>query len=615
MTRKSKPIELLAPAGNREIGTAAINSGADAVYIGAPRFGAREAAGNSLRDIEALAAYAHIYYAKVYVALNTLLYDHEINAARQLVHQLYEAGIDGLIIQDPGLLELDLPPLPLFASTQMHNTTAEKVLFLEKAGFQRVILARELALEQIRAIRRTTTIDLECFVHGALCVGYSGQCALSYALGGRSGNRGQCAQPCRRRYRLDDNSGKELVGSRYLLSLKDLNLSKYLAQLIDAGISSFKIEGRLKDRAYVVNTVAFYRQKLDRILAKTNTPKSSSGSCRYTFTPDPDKTFTRGFTDYFIQERNSGTTSWETPKSRGERIGTVTQTKQNSFFLKTNKQLRSGDGICFLDRQERLQGSLINKVQGSQIWPAKIEHISAGTHIFRNQDHHFLKQLEKASALRRIELEITLTDTPQGFCARALDQDGNSAEAVVQTPHQPADKPEPARRTIEKQLRKLGDSNFICTELIINLNSDLFIPVSTLNQLRRDVIAALVTVREHNRPRAETAHPKNDFPYPRQEHPACDNVLNKLAEQFFRRHGATDITPAVESASDLHGKKVMTSKYCIRFHLGLCSRDALGADIREPLSLVDEKDRRFPLRFNCRDCSMELFYDYIGEEE
>ena len=382
---------------------AAINCGADAVYLGAVRFGARENAGNSLADIDALTRHAHKYWAKVYVTVNTLLRDDELPQALQLIERLYQTGIDGLIIQDVGLLECDLPPLPLIASTQMHNHSAERVAFLEGVGFQRAILARELSLEEIAEIRRRTSrIELECFIHGSLCVCYSGQCYLSYALGGRSGNRGQCAQPCRLPYSLLDAGGNVLARNRHLLSLRDLNQTDHLRALIASGVSSFKIEGRLKDKAYIMNVVAHYRAHLDALLAGMGLRKSSSGAAVIDFTPDVRKTFNRGYTSYYLHGRSEEVASPDTPKMVGEPIGTVIAVTPRAFTLDVEAPLHNGDGLCFFDTAGELCGTLVNAVQGRLVTPQNMDGIVKGMRIFRNHDHDFLTKLAKARAERQL---------------------------------------------------------------------------------------------------------------------------------------------------------------------------------------------------------------------
>ena len=597
---KPNTIELLAPAKDLACGKAAIDCGADAVYIGAPRFGARESAGNSLDDIAELVEHAHKYWAKVYVTLNTLLYDDELPQAEALVHDLYNASIDGLIIQDTGLLELDLPPIPLIASTQMHNNTPERVAFLEKVGISRAILARELDIEQIRQIRQQTSMELECFIHGALCVCYSGQCYLSYALGGRSGNRGQCAQPCRKPYSLIDSTGKTLISNSHLLSLKDLNLSDHLSELIDAGACSFKIEGRLKDQAYVSNVVAFYRAKLDEAIAHAGLKKASSGTSDPGFAPDVNKTFNRSYTTYFLHGKGEKIGRPATPKMVGEEIGEVISAGQRFVRIDSDIQLHPGDGICFFDRTGELRGTVVNEVRGPIVAPDKPKGIEAGTIIYRNHDHEFLSQLKKATPQRLIGVRFTLRSTADGLALAAVDEDGNSAELAVPCEHAIAQKPEQALENIRKQLSKTGGTRFSCDEVIIDLPEPLFIPMSTLNSLRRDTLEELERVRAANRPKQTASVDRNDAPYPLDKLSFEGNVLNRQADAFYRRHGVTEIEPAAESGLDLRGRKVMTTRYCLRRQLDMCGRD-------RQLALLDAEGHRLELRFDCEHCQMEIW--------
>lgn len=593
-------VELLAPARDLECGMAAIDCGADAVYIGAPRFGARSAAGNSLEDIAALARHAHKFWARVYVTLNTLLFDDELAPACRLAWQLHETGVDGLIIQDTGLLECDLPPLPLIASTQMHNHTPERVAFLERVGFQRAILARELTLDEIRAIRSAApAIEIECFVHGALCVCYSGQCLLSYALGGRSGNRGQCAQPCRRAYTLVDAEGRTLASETHLLSLRDLNLSARLPGLLAAGVTSFKIEGRLKDRTYVANVVAFYRARLDEALRDAGFARSSSGTSTAGFDPDLAKTFNRGFTTCFLDGRGEAVGSPETPKMAGEKVGRVTGVAADSFTMDGHVELHAGDGLAFFGADGRLRGTVVNAVRGRMVFPQKIEGIEPGTAIHRNHDHAFLTRVASARPERRIG--VTMTLGAAGLAA--VDEDGNRAEAPL-GPAPAAEKPEAALATLRRQIAKTGDTEFASTAVEIALDPVPFVPVSALNALRREVLARLTAARATNRPHPEGRIVPNDAPYPGRELSYLGNVLNAKAEAFYRRHGVERIEPAAESGLDLHGRCVMTTRYCIREQLGLC-----GTDVAEPLTLIDDEGRRLELRFDCEHCAMEVWFE------
>ena len=593
---------------------AAINCGADALYVGAARFGAREAAGNPLGDIEQLVRYAHRYWAKVYVTVNTLLYDSELAEAEELIDQVYQAGADALIIQDAGLLELDLPPLPLIASTQMHNHTPERVAFLEQVGFQRAILARELSLDQIRTIRAQTQIELETFIHGSLCVSYSGQCYLSYAIGGRSGNRGQCAQPCRRAYSLIGADETTLVHNRYLLSLRDFNLGNSLADLIDAGVTSFKIEGRLKDKAYVMNVVGHYRGLLDTILNKRALRPAASGTVQLDFEPDPLKTFNRSYTSFFIKGRGAPVASNDTPKSIGEPLGKIISIDRRSLTLEPSASvLHSADGLCFFNATKELDGTIVNRVEGSRVFPDRLAGLAPGMQLYRNHDHIFLDQLQKSKVERTIAVDFRLESSPAGVRLSVQDEDGNQAQVDLALELEPARQPDPARQAIERQLRKLGGTGFVCRSVEILLPAVPFLPVSELNQLRRAAIAQLTIVREQNRPRPSRSPVRNAVPYPQKSLTFEGNVLNQKAVDFYRRHGVEAIEPAAESGLDMTGRKVMTTKYCLRYQLNACPRQTNAVKLPEPLKLVDEQGNSFPVRFNCVDCVMEIYHHTVGK--
>jgi putative protease len=522
-----------------------------------------------------------------------------------MIRRLYEAGVDGLIIQDVGLLELDLPPLPLIASTQMHNAAVEKVKFWEDIGFARVILARELTLEQIRRIRSRTRLELECFIHGALCVGASGQCYMSYALGGRSGNRGQCAQPCRRLYHLKDRSGAMLVKDRHLLSLKDLNLSAHLEELIDAGISSFKIEGRLKDLPYVANTVGFYRRELDAILSKKGLRRSSSGSVRLNFEPNLEKTFSRGFTDYGLTGGASSIASIDTPKSVGEYIGTVTRAAESYFVLDAAHDLRNADGICFFDRRRNLDGTVINGIEGPKVYPQDMQGIYAGQKIYRNFDHVFSRKLAGKVAERRVRVSMLLREASDGLILSGTDEDGNQASVEIVGEKQPARKKEAARQTTVTQLTKLGNTLFECSDVQIQTQDLYFLPVSRLNAAKRELVEQLLQVRHAHRPLLTGSISRNTAPYPEHHLTYTGNVLNEKARAFYHRHGVQTITRAAESGLDLSGQVIMTTKYCLRKELGLCQGS--NSKAAEPMILEDEDGREYEVRFRCGPCGMEIF--------
>ena len=608
MTRR---IELLAPAKDAETAMAAIRCGADAVYIGAERFGARDAAGNTTEAIRQVTEFAHQYYAKVYGTLNTILRDDELPAAEEMIHRLYEAGIDGLIIQDVGLLELDLPPLPIIASTQMNNDTAEKVKFLEEVGFSRAILARELTLDEIKLIRKATSIELECFIHGALCVGKSGQCYMSYAIGGRSGNRGECAQPCRRIYSVKDESGKIIVKDRHLLSLKDLNLSGHLEELIDAGVNSFKIEGRLKDIPYVVNTVSFYRRRLDEIITKKNLKRASSGTTRIDFEPNPEKTFNRGFTDYGFKRRDGKFGSIDTPKSMGEFVGVVTETVKDYFVIDGEKPIRNGDGVCFFDREKNLSGTTVNGVEGRKIHPQKMQDVYAGQKIYRNFDYEFNRKVTGKAAERKIGLSIVMRETTEGLVLDGKDEDGNEATVEMAGGKQAAEKKEAARQTIVTQLSKLGNTIFECSDVRLETHDVYFLAVSQLNAAKRELVERMLAEWEINRPRMTGHILKNDVPYPSKQLNHTGNVLNEKAEAFYRRHGVEKIEPAAETGVDLAGQVVMRTKYCLREELGLCPKTGTKAPA-EPMILQDEDGREYKIKFCCGRCEMEIFFAHIA---
>jgi 23S rRNA 5-hydroxycytidine C2501 synthase len=599
-------LELLAPAGNAAIGMAAIDHGADAVYIGGPSFSARAEAGNAVKDIAELLAYAHPFAAKVYVALNTILTDPEIPKALDLIHQIHNIGADGLIIQDVGLLELPLPPIPLIASTQMHNATPEKVKFLEAVGFSRVILARELCLAEIKAIRDVTQIELEFFVHGALCVSFSGQCYMSQITAGRSGNRGICAQPCRHAYTLIDDDGKPVLKNKYILSLKDLNLSGAIPDLASAGITSFKIEGRYKDAGYVKNVTAAYRRKIDRFIL--NNPKfrrASSGKTILNFEPDLEKTFNRGYTRYFIYGRNEKIGAIDTPKSLGKFIGTVTAVEQR-FFRMQGERVSNGDGMCFFTPSGALSGFRVNRVQDGRIYPNTLEGLTKGDRLYRNHDHKFCKMLDKISAVRRIGISLWFEQNQNRICLKVIDEDGNQATSAINIAYQAPRDPEMAFNQTNSQLSSAGNTIYEVKELLLHPAQPGFLPLGVLNRLRREAIDELTKVRlKRYQPKALPFCP-NTVPYPEKTVDYRANVLNRHAGQFYARHGATVIEPAIELGGDPLEKIVMTTRYCICHELDACPRYFKKAvSLKKPLRLSDGH-RNFRLSFDCERCVMHV---------
>ncbi|MCX6142388.1 MAG: U32 family peptidase [Ignavibacteriales bacterium] len=603
VTSKQTSLELLSPARDLECGLAAINHGADAVYVGAPKFGARAAAGNPLKDIGELISYAHRYWARVYITLNTILYDSELEEARSMIHQLYDAGADALIIQDMGLLELDLPPIPLFASTQTHNYNLDRIQFLERVGIQRVILARELSLEQLSEIRKGTTLDLEFFVHGALCVSFSGQCYFSQAAMGRSANRGECAQMCRLPYTLTDGRGDVLACNQHVLSLKDLNLSDYLSNLVDAGVTSFKIEGRLKEVSYVKNITAFYRAKLDAVIEeREGFRRSSSGRTSFFFTPDPEKTFNRGTTDYFIRRRTPEIVSLRTPKSVGKLLGTVQSVGSGFFVLQTTDEFHNGDGICFFGEDDELMGINVNRVEVNRIFPNSMEGIEPGVVVYRNYDHEFVQLLKSDSARRTVDVDFTFNENLDGFELRAVDENGNEATHRLTHTKEIARKHDTALKAIKTQLSKLGDTIFNAKSVTIEATQAFYLPVRVLNQLRRDCVAALEAERLRNTPRQVKTIAPNDFPYPEKRLTYSANVVNEKAAAFYRRHGVQEIEKGLELQNDASGKILMTTRHCLKFQFDLCRGEKGSA---EELYLSDGKTS-YKLDFDCEQCVMKI---------
>lgn len=591
--------ELLAPAKNYDAGKAAIDSGADAVYIAAQRFGAREAAGNSITDIERLARYAHRYYAKVYLTLNTILFDRELEPARKLVHDAFTVGCDAIIVQDMALLEMDLPPIPLFASTQTHNTTPEKVKFLQGAGFQRIILARELSLPQIREIRRQTTVDLEFFIHGALCVCYSGQCYLSQLITGRSANRGACAQPCRSTYNLLDASGNVIMRKKHLLSLQDLNLTHHLNDLLQAGITSFKIEGRLKNESYVKNIVAHYRLQLDGLMGGRY-KKASSGTSVYIFRPDPANSFSRGTSDYFVQERKPGMASFDTAKAIGQEAGTIIRVGQGWFIYEGDVLLHNADGICFFNRQGELAGTKVNQVEKDKVFVQDTKGMMAGGIIYRNYDHEFEKLLQK-EIKRFITVDISFITGNDHIIMTAQDEDGISVDLSRPNTFSLAEK---VQQNMEMQLKKSGDTFFKIRNAEVQNDPAYFFPLSELNQWRRDLLEMLAEEREQRRERKEACIQLNTIPYPQKNLDYSANIANELAEKFYHRHGVEHIAKAFELDVPAQAE-LMRTKYCLKYELGYCPKNNTGKQPPEPLYLFNN-GRKIRLFFDCKNCEMVL---------
>lgn len=601
-----RKIELLSPAKDADTGIEAIIHGADAVYIGASRFGARAAAGNSTEDIKRLCDFAHIYNAKVYVTVNTIIKDKELAEVEKTIHDLYNAGVDALIVQDMAIMEMNLPPIELHASTQTDNRTVEKVRFLKEAGFSRVVLARELSLSQIREIHEACDVELEVFIHGALCVSYSGQCYISQACFGRSANRGECAQFCRLPLTMTDADGKVIAKDRHLLSLKDLNQTDSLEELLDAGATSLKIEGRLKDMSYVKNITAHYRQKLDSIFKRRpEYTRASSGHCTYTFAPEPEKSFSRGFTSYFLHGRNNGIYSFDTPKSLGEKVGVMKEAGQKFIKIAGTKKLSNGDGICYLDENNELKGFRINKVEGNNVFPQEMPRIRKGTELFRNLDHEFEKALSRKSAERLISVSMELAENNFGYTLSAEDEDGNHVSVAFAQAKENARSPQQER--IAKEIGKLGNTCFKAESVKISLDEERFIPASAISEARRKTIEKLLSARRINYRRNIARITKdNATPFPEQQTDYRGNVMNKLAEQFYREHNCEVTEPAYE-ASYVKGREVMHCKHCIKYAFGWCTREGKRDNrYKEPFYIETNNGKRFRLSFDCKACEMKV---------
>lgn len=596
------PLELLAPAKDLACGIAAVDHGADAVYIGAQRFGARAAAGNSVDDIRQLCDYARPFGVKVYVTVNTILYDDELDTTEQLIHQLYGAGVDAILVQDMGILRMNLPPIALHASTQTDNRTAGKVKWLQQQGFRRVVLARELSVDEISEIHREVPdMPLEVFVHGALCVSYSGLCYASQYCFGRSANRGACAQFCRMKFDLLDAEGRELEHQRYLLSLKDMNQSDHLEELVLAGATSFKIEGRLKDVSYVKNVVAAYSRQLDALIAKRPETycRASKGHCTYSFTPHLQKTFNRGFTTYFLHGRQPDIFSPDTPKAMGEYVGYVKEIRRDSFNVAGTASFANGDGLCYLNKVRELEGFRVNRAEGNRLYPQQMPGgLHAGMALYRNNDQEMERQLSRQSSERKIRLSLRLEATADGFSLSS----GDTKVSIV-CDHQQAEKPQ--RDNILRQLSKMGGTPYECSGVEMADDFNYFIPGSKLSDMRRrltDAVSASVKCRfeGHDMPfrgSRNTVSPPESYVFP-----YLYNISNRQAAAFY---GTKDV-----SGYEIKGGKgpLMQCRHCLRYALGACVKHGGKKPLwREPLFLRLGDGRRFRLEFDCGHCQMNVY--------
>lgn len=609
--KEGRTIELLAPAKNLECGIEAIKHGADAVYIGAGRFGARQAAGNSVEDIAQLTRFAHFYGVKVYVTVNTILKDSELADAEKLIWQLYEVGADALLVQDMAVLKMKLPPIALHASTQCDVRSADKVRFLADCGFTRVVLARELSLAEITEIHKACPdVELECFVHGALCVSYSGQCYASQYCFGRSANRGECAQFCRLKFDLVDSDGNTLIAGKHLLSLCDMNRKAYLEELMDAGVCSFKIEGRLKEVSYVKNVTAAYSQAIEKILNRRDDfVRASSGRSVPHFSPDVNRSFNRGFTDYFLHGRTDDIYSFGTPKSIGEKMGPVKEVGRGWIKVSGFKAFHNGDGICFFNRAGELEGYRVNRVEGNRVFlfleSVEMPSLSAGTELYRNYDLEFEKVLSKESATRKIGVNILFEEIPTGYQVTMTDEDGFSATASVEWKKEDARTPQ--QDNIRTQLGKMGNTGFEVDEVKIQVDGERFIPSSLLSELRHSATEKLEALRLESYVRPGVGASANPV-YPIRQLTYLGNVMNAQARAFYQDHGVTSVDDAFEKSAPDSGV-IMFCRHCIKYAMGLCTKNPKrDMKVQEPLWLVSQDGRRFRLRFDCSKCQMEILY-------
>ena len=626
-------LELLSPARTADIGIEAVNHGADAVYIGGPGFGARATAGNEIRELERLIQHAHRFGSRIFITLNTILRDDELEGARQMAWDMYRIGADALIIQDMGLLELDLPPIQLHASTQNDIRTPEKAKFLQDAGLSQLVLARELDLQQIQAVHQVLdpATTIEHFIHGALCVAYSGQCFISNAHTGRSANRGDCNQACRLPYEVLDAKGRIIAHEKHVLSMKDNNQSDNLRALIDAGVRSFKIEGRYKDLAYVKNITAHYRKLLDGIIEEreySDRPlaRSSSGTTTFTFEPDPDQNFNREFTDYFTNGRQQDIGAFDTPKTPGRAIGWVTQVGDKWFELEAADKgtvLHNGDGLCYYDLQKELVGVHINRAESVsakkglwRVFPkdpvAGFKDLRKGLEIKRNRDMNWVRMLDKKSSDRRIGLWAEFVESSDGFALTLTDEEGFVGRAAIAQPHQRATDAGQAEATLREQLGRFGASIFALHDISVQISQPWFVPASALNQLRRDALQALEQARCDGwvrLPRAEPVVPP--APFPEETLTYLANVYNHKAHDFYVKHGVKVIDAAYESKEEEGEVSLMITKHCVRFSMSLCPKQAKGVigvkgTIKaEPLQLINGKEK-LTLRFDCKPCEMHV---------
>lgn len=619
-------LELLSPARDAAIAKEAILHGADAVYIGGPGFGARHNAINSVSDIANLVEFAHVFHAKVFVTLNTILHDDELEPARKLIHALYDAGVDALIVQDMGVLEMDIPPIELHASTQCDIRRLDKAIFLDQAGFSQLVLARELTLQQIREISDHVSAGIEFFIHGALCVAFSGQCNISHAHTGRSANRGDCSQACRLPYTLKDEQGRVVAYDKHLLSMKDNNQSTNLRALVEAGVRSFKIEGRYKDMHYVKNITAHYRQLLDEILTeRPDLARASSGYTQHFFVPDPDKTFHRSSTDYFVNGRQQSIGAFDSPKFIGLPVGEILSIGKQELTVQTTNALTNGDGLNTLYKRE-IVGFQVNNAHllceleqaGQHFWqyrivpnamPAELSKLRLPHALNRNLDHNWQQALSKTSSERRIRVNWQLELSEQTLVATAISEEGFRAQAALQGPFELA-KQADSNQHIQEAFSKLGNTPYHAEQITLVASENRFIPGSQLKALRRTIIEQLTTTRVAAHPKGSRKAVHEPAPiYPDKELTFLANVYNKLARRFYKRYGVELVAPAFEAHQETAEVPVMITKHCLRFSFNLCPKQ-IKQELNlkgnaQPMQLL-HGDETITLKFDCKACEMHV---------
>ena len=601
MTTKKRYIELLSPARNYDAAIAAIDCGADALYIGAESFGARRGATNTTDDIARVVDYAHLFGVKVFVTLNTILYERELKEAEALARRLIDVGVDALIVQDMAYREMNLP-VELHASTQVCNMTPEGAKFLEDSGFSRVILERALSLEEIKAIRAATEVDLECFIHGAICVGHSGRCYLSRSQSSRSGNRGECSQPCRLTYDLVTERGEKLISGKHLLSVKDFDLSERIGDLIDAGVVSFKIEGRLKDDNYIKNVVSYYRRKIDEAIAsRPECQRASVGRSEIEFDPDPKKSFTRDGGEYMFAGKRAGVASFLTPKAVGEYVGCVATTSKRDFRLVGKVALNAGDGICVIT-PEGIVGTNINRVEGNTIEPNRMEGIKAGMEVYRNYDHRFTQAVERSRTRRAVEAKCSLILSAEGISVTYTDEEGFSVTVERSMALDGSKSVDKMRAVAEEQMAKSGDSIFRVVSVDVK-GAEWFATAKMLAEVRREALSMLAAKRMTRTMEHDIRTDSGEARFPVQRLGAEYNVVNSLSRRFYLKHGVEHIIDGLDLWATTLGERVMESSYCIRREIGECLKK--GTKLRERL-YIEHGRHRYRLDFDCAKCRMSL---------